>query len=89
MPLVDRVAPLKIPVIFACNFPSLFPDRRLYLMHLSSDGDSDWMDPEGGAKAIENLAAAGNTQSRLYTVKHAGHHRKLTFVISSHPVLLS
>ena len=34
------------------------------------------MDPEGGAKAIENLTAAGNTQSRLYTVKHAGHHRK-------------
>jgi len=55
MPLVDRVAALKIPVTFAY-------------------GDSDWMDPEGGAKAIENLAAAGNTQSRLYTVKHAGHH---------------
>jgi len=35
------------------------------------------MDPEGGAKAIDNLKAAGNTQSKLYTVKHAGHHRKL------------
>jgi len=37
-------------------------------------GDSDWMDPEGGANAIKNLVAAGNTQSRLYSVKHAGHH---------------
>lgn len=55
MPLVDRVAALKIPVTFAY-------------------GDTDWMDPEGGAKAIENLTAAGNTQAKLYTVKHAGHH---------------
>ena len=39
------------------------------------------MDPEGGAKAIENLVAAGNTQSRLYTVKHAGHHRKSSHVL--------
>jgi len=38
------------------------------------------MDPEGGAKAIENLTAAGNTQSRLYTVKHAGHHRKSPYL---------
>lgn len=38
------------------------------------------MDPEGGAKAIENLVAAGNTQSRLYSVKNAGHHRKLTML---------
>ena len=38
------------------------------------------MDPEGGAKAIENLKAAGNTQSRLYTVKHAGHHRKFPYL---------
>ncbi|KAF9652145.1 alpha/beta-hydrolase [Thelephora ganbajun] len=37
-------------------------------------GDSDWMDREGGAQAIKNLKAAGNTKSRLYTVKHAGHH---------------
>jgi len=55
LPLVDRMAPLKIPVTF------------IY-------GDSDWMDPEGGANAIKNLAAAGNTQSRLYSVKNAGHH---------------
>lgn len=37
-------------------------------------GDTDWMDPEGGAQAIENLVAAGNTHSKLYTVKNAGHH---------------
>lgn len=46
------------------------------------------MDPEGGAKAIENLKAAGNTQSRLYTVKHAGHHRKSPCVISSQTLIL-
>ena len=43
------------------------------------------MDPEGGAKAIENLTAAGNTQSRLYTVKHAGHHCESLFVDSPLP----
>lgn len=55
MPLVDRMAELKVPITFAY-------------------GDTDWMDPEGGAKAIENLAAAGNTQTKLYKVKNAGHH---------------
>jgi len=68
MPLVDRVAALKIPVIFAY-------------------GDSDWMDPEGGVKATENLAAAGNTKSRLYTVKHAGHHLYLDNPIAVNRIL--
>jgi hypothetical protein len=56
---------------------------RLYLIGLFVDGDSDWMDPEGGAKAIENLRAAGNNQTRLYTVKHAGHHCKAFPFVSS------
>ena len=83
MPLVDRVAALKIPIIFACKFSSLSPGYYLHTIRLSLDGDSDWMDPEGGAKAIENLTAAGNTQSKLYTVKHAGHHCKPTSDASS------
>jgi len=69
MPLVDRVAELKIPITFAY-------------------GDSDWMDPAGGAKAIENLNAAGNTQSRLYTVKHAGHHLYLDNAVAVNRLLV-
>jgi hypothetical protein len=36
------------------------------------------MDRAGGAKAIENLTTAGNTHSKLYTVKNAGHHGEQT-----------
>jgi len=35
MPLVDRVTGLKIPITFACKFPSLFPSYYPYLIHLS------------------------------------------------------
>ena len=38
------------------------------------------MDRAGGAKAIENLAAAGNTHAKLYTVKNAGHHGEQTLL---------
>jgi len=55
MPLVDRIAALKMPVTFAY-------------------GDHDWMDPQGGKSALENLKQAGNSQGRMYIVKHAGHH---------------
>jgi len=55
MPLVDRLAALKMPVIFAY-------------------GDHDWMDPAGGAEAVEKLRQAGNSHGRMYIVKHAGHH---------------
>ncbi|KZT12915.1 alpha/beta-hydrolase [Laetiporus sulphureus 93-53] len=37
-------------------------------------GDSDWMDPEGGAQAVENLRQAGNGDGKMYIVPHAGHH---------------
>lgn len=37
-------------------------------------GDSDWMDPKGGAEAVENLRKAGNGQGKMYIVPHAGHH---------------
>ena len=91
MPLVDRVAALKIPVSFVCKCPPPSPilvssDSSLYL-----DGDTDWMDPAGGAKAIENLSAAGNTHSKLYTVKHAGHHGKPACLTTIHrsPMLTS
>jgi len=43
------------------------------------DGDSDWMDPQGGVQSIEKLRAAGNKQGKLYIVKNAGHHRKFSF----------
>ncbi|KAF8579332.1 alpha/beta-hydrolase [Ramaria rubella] len=55
MPLVDRVAPLKIPVTFVY-------------------GEHDWMDPEGGVKAVEKLRAAGNADARTCIVPGAGHH---------------
>ena len=73
MPLVGRVAALKIPITFVCK---LLPLTNYSLICLSPDGDSDWMDPEADAKAIDNPKATGNSQSRLYTIKHAGHHRK-------------
>lgn len=37
-------------------------------------GDHDWMDPEGGAIAVEKLRQAGNGQGRMYVVPNAGHH---------------
>ncbi|KAF7331820.1 AB hydrolase-1 domain-containing protein [Mycena kentingensis (nom. inval.)] len=37
-------------------------------------GDHDWMDPEGGAQAVENLRKAGNGNARSYIVNDAGHH---------------
>ncbi|TFK56161.1 alpha/beta-hydrolase [Heliocybe sulcata] len=55
MPLVDRIAALKIPVTFVY-------------------GDHDWMDPQGGTDAVENLRKAGNPHGRMYIVPHAGHH---------------
>ncbi|KAA1466100.1 alpha/beta-hydrolase [Dentipellis sp. KUC8613] len=55
MPLVDRIAELKIPVTFVY-------------------GEHDWMDPDGGVAAIDNMRAAGNNQGRMYVIPHAGHH---------------
>jgi len=37
-------------------------------------GDQDWMDPEGGRQAVENMEKAGNPDGRLYLVPGAGHH---------------
>ncbi|KAG6878264.1 hypothetical protein C0993_010036 [Termitomyces sp. T159_Od127] len=37
-------------------------------------GEHDWMDPEGGRQAVENLRQAGNGKGRMYIVSHAGHH---------------
>ncbi|GBE79399.1 alpha/beta-hydrolase [Sparassis latifolia] len=55
LPLVDRIAALKIPITFVY-------------------GEHDWMDPEGGTEAVENLRQAGNGQGKMYIVPHAGHH---------------
>jgi cardiolipin-specific phospholipase len=38
------------------------------------DGDHDWMDPQGGYQAVENMRKAGNGQGRMYVVPNAGHH---------------
>lgn len=51
--------------------------RILSLLNISAfwtDGDSDWMDPEGGTASVENLRQAGNGEGRMYIVPHAGHH---------------
>jgi len=37
-------------------------------------GSHDWMDPEGGYKAVQNLHRAGNKDSRVVIVPNAGHH---------------
>ncbi|KAH0587258.1 hypothetical protein H2248_006062 [Termitomyces sp. 'cryptogamus'] len=37
-------------------------------------GDDDWMDPEGGRQAVENLRQAGNGKGRMYIINYAGHH---------------
>ncbi|GJJ13805.1 hypothetical protein Clacol_008062 [Clathrus columnatus] len=37
-------------------------------------GDHDWMDPEGGARAVENLRGAGNRHAKTVIIKGAGHH---------------
>ncbi|PCH41364.1 alpha/beta-hydrolase [Wolfiporia cocos MD-104 SS10] len=37
-------------------------------------GDHDWMDPDGGTQAVENLRQAGNGDGKMYIIPHAGHH---------------
>lgn len=36
------------------------------------------MDPEGGQQSIERLKQAGNRKAKMYIVKGAGHHCKLS-----------
>ncbi|KAG6880434.1 hypothetical protein C0992_000036 [Termitomyces sp. T32_za158] len=43
-------------------------------------GDHDWMDPEGGSQAVENLRQAGNGKGRMYIVSNAGHHGTRSFL---------
>lgn len=73
MPLVDRIAALRIPISFICTCFSL---RTLLsrLLRFHVDGEYDWMDPVGGITSIDNLKAAGNQSARMYIVPHAGHH---------------
>jgi hypothetical protein len=40
------------------------------------DGEHDWMDPQGGYDAVENMRKAGNGGGKMYIVPAAGHHRK-------------
>ncbi|EEB96353.1 hypothetical protein MPER_04526, partial [Moniliophthora perniciosa FA553] len=37
-------------------------------------GDQDLMDPEGGAKSVEEMRKAGNGMGRMYIINNAGHH---------------
>jgi len=37
-------------------------------------GQHDWMDPEGGVKAVEKLKEAGNRHAKMVIVPGAGHH---------------
>ncbi|OSX60332.1 hypothetical protein POSPLADRAFT_1058506 [Postia placenta MAD-698-R-SB12] len=37
-------------------------------------GQQDWMDPDGGAEAVENMRQAGNGDGKMYIIPHAGHH---------------
>ena len=46
----------------------------------STDGDQDWMDPEGGKESVERLRKAGNGQGKMYIVPHAGHHGTSTSI---------
>jgi hypothetical protein len=75
MPLVDRIAALKIPVSFVCTYSSVYRFLSLWLRSYA-DGEHDWMDPRGGVTSIDNLKAAGNDRARMYIVPHAGHHGK-------------
>jgi cardiolipin-specific phospholipase len=75
MPIVDRIAALKIPVTFVCAYPSLLSlPKNTVLTSMPADGDHDWMDPQGGEQSVENLRKAGNGQARSYIVNDAGHH---------------
>jgi len=86
MPLVDRIADLKIPVTFICACDtanlSFFPAPYHF-----TDGDHDWMDPQGGTESVENMRKAGNGKGRMYIISNAGHHgmskRTLGFLVSS------
>ncbi|KZP24586.1 alpha beta-hydrolase [Athelia psychrophila] len=51
-------------------------------------GEHDWMDPEGGAKAVENLRLAGNGQGRMYIVPNAGHHVYLDNVKATNDLMV-
>jgi cardiolipin-specific phospholipase len=73
MPLVDRIHELKIPVTFVCAYPSCPSGVRA---DPPADGDTDWMDPQGGVECVEKLRQAGNKKGKMYIVKHAGHHGK-------------
>ena len=44
-----------------------------------SDGEHDWMDPEGGAESVRRLREAGNSHARMYIIKNAGHHGPFLF----------
>lgn len=43
-----------------------------------TDGDHDWMDPEGGKESVERMRQAGNGFGRMYMIPHAGHHGALS-----------
>ena len=82
LPLVDRVQDLKIPISFICMcLPLSFWFPSLIHGHLI-DGDQDWMDPEGGRQAVENMEKVGNPDGRLYLVPGAGHHGTLLSLFS-------
>jgi len=71
---VDRISALKIPVTFVCKHTQIaFPLSELTTF---SDGDHDWMDPEGGQESVERMRQAGNGKGRMYIVSNAGHHGK-------------
>ena len=41
---------------------------------MCADGDSDWMDPQGGSESVKRLHAAGNRDAKNIIVPYAGHH---------------
>jgi len=45
-------------------------------------GQHDWMDPEGGLRAVEKLKEAGNRHAKMVIVPDAGHHGKPPFFAS-------
>ena len=75
MPLVDRIAALRMPISFICTCLSLYA-LLSRLLRFHTDGEYDWMDPVGGMTSIDNLKAAGNENARMYIVPRAGHHGK-------------
>lgn len=83
-PLVDRVAVIKVPVTFVCKYCTRSFLARPYSNCSFPDGDQDWMDPEGGAEAVENMKAAGNRRARMYIIRNAGHHGVFPFHWCSH-----